>query len=66
MVLNLTIGLITPPVGMCLFTACGIAKVSLERVVAKGLLPLLATVIVVLLIVTYIPAISLFLPGISG
>ena len=66
MVLNLTIGLITPPVGMCLFTACGIAKISVERLLTNGLAPLLLTVIVVLLLVTYIPAISLFLPGLIG
>jgi C4-dicarboxylate transporter DctM subunit len=60
MVLNLTIGLITPPVGMCLFTACGIAKISLERIL-KPLVPLLAVVIGVLFLVTYIPWLSLYL-----
>ena len=60
MVLNLTIGLITPPVGMCLFTACGIAKISLERIL-KPLVPLLAVVIGVLFLVTYIPWFSLYL-----
>jgi len=60
MVLNLTIGLITPPVGMCLFTACGIAKISLERIL-KPLVPLLAVVIGVLFLVTYVPWLTKFL-----
>ena len=61
-VLNLIIGLNTPPVGVCLFVASGIGKVSVEKV-AKAGLPFLVVSIFILLLVTYIPAISLFLPG---
>jgi C4-dicarboxylate transporter, DctM subunit len=61
-VLNLIIGLNTPPVGVCLFVASGIGKVSVEKV-AKAGLPFLLISLLVLLLVTYIPALSLFLPG---
>ncbi len=61
-VLNLIIGLNTPPVGVCLFVASGIGKVSVEKV-AKAGLPFLLVSILVLLLVTYIPSLSLFLPG---
>jgi C4-dicarboxylate transporter, DctM subunit len=61
-VLNLIIGLNTPPVGVCLFVASGIGKVSVEKV-AKAGLPFLIVSIFILLLVTYIPQLSLFLPG---
>lgn len=61
-VLNLMIGLTTPPVGVCLFVASGIGKVSIQKI-AKAGLPFLAVSIFVLLLVTYIPAISLWLPN---
>jgi C4-dicarboxylate transporter, DctM subunit len=61
-VLNLIIGLNTPPVGVCLFVASGIGKVPLEKVARAGL-PFLLISIVVLMLVSYIPALSLFLPG---
>lgn len=61
MVLNLCIGLCTPPVGTILFVGSGIAKVSVSKVV-KPLLPFLAIMILVLLLVSYIPEISMFLP----
>lgn len=61
MVMNLCIGLCTPPVGSVLFVGIGIADVSLEKVV-KPLIPLFIAMIVVLIAVTYIPSLSLFLP----
>jgi len=61
MVLNLVIGLITPPLGVCLFIACSIAKISLEQIV-KAILPFLIAAIAVLFIVTYIPELSLWIP----
>jgi len=61
-VLNLIIGLNTPPVGVCLFVASGIGKVSIDKV-AKAGFPFLLISLLVLLLVTYIPALSLFLPG---
>lgn len=61
MVLNLCIGLCTPPVGAVLFVGCGIAKTSIAQLI-KPLMPLYAAMIVALLLVTYIPSISEFLP----
>jgi C4-dicarboxylate transporter DctM subunit len=61
MVLNLVIGLITPPLGVCLFIACSIAKITLEQIV-KAILPFLIAAIAVLFIVTYIPQLSLWIP----
>ncbi len=65
MVLNLSIGLCTPPVGSVLFVGVGIAQTSIEKVV-RPLLPLFLAMIVALLLVTYIPALSLWLPGLFG
>lgn len=64
-VLNLMIGLITPPLGLCLFIACGISKISLEKL-SKAILPFLAAEIVVLMLVTYIEPITMFLPRLFG
>ena len=64
-VLNLMIGLITPPVGLCLYVVCGITKLSIERV-SKAVLPFLAAEIVTLLLVTYIEPLSMFLPRLFG
>jgi tripartite ATP-independent transporter DctM subunit len=61
-VLNLIIGLTTPPVGVCLFIASSIGKISIDQV-SRGILPFLLVSILVLILVTYIPEISLFLPG---
>lgn len=61
MMLNLGIGLCTPPVGTALFTGCAIGKRSIESV-SKALFPMYVPMIVVLLLVTYIPAISMALP----
>ena len=61
MVLNLVIGLITPPLGVCLFVACSIAKITLEQIV-KAILPFLIAVISILFLVTYIPELSLWIP----
>ncbi|WP_082252856.1 TRAP transporter large permease subunit [Bacillus sp. FJAT-27251] len=62
MVFNLAIGFITPPVGVNLFVASGVAKLKIEEVI-KGVRVLLVTMIVVLLLVTYVPEISLWLTG---
>jgi len=62
MILNLCIGLCTPPVGSVLFVGVGIAKTSIERVV-KPLLPLFVAMIVALFLITYIPELTLWLPG---
>ncbi len=62
MVLNLCIGLCTPPVGTVLFVGSGVAKVSVSQVI-KPLLPFLAVMVFVLLLVSYIPEITMFLPN---
>jgi C4-dicarboxylate transporter DctM subunit len=62
LVVNLTIGMCTPPVGVCLFVACGIAKIPLGSMF-KDLIPLILFLIMVLGIVTYIPAIAMYLPN---
>ena len=64
MILNLGIGLITPPVGPTLFVGCAIGKVSMEQV-SKELWPFYGAMCFALLLVTYIPAISLWLPGLT-
>ncbi len=61
MVLNLCIGLCTPPVGTILFVGSGVANISVSQVI-KPLLPFLAIMIIVLLLVSYIPEISMILP----
>lgn len=58
MVVNLAIGLVTPPVGVNLYVACGIAKCDLKQI-SVAVLPLIIACLIVLLLVTYIPAISL-------
>ena len=58
MIVNLAIGLVTPPVGVNLYVACGIAKCSLKEI-SVAVLPLIAASLIVLLLITYIPAISL-------
>lgn len=62
MMVNLGIGLITPPVGGVLFVGAAVAKLPMERVV-KALLPFFVALLLVLIAVTYIPALSLWLPG---
>jgi TRAP-type C4-dicarboxylate transport system permease large subunit len=62
MVFNLVIGLTTPPVGVCLFVASSIGGISLEKIAVAGL-PYLMVSIFVLLLITYIPEVSLWLPG---
>ncbi|WP_225035959.1 TRAP transporter large permease [Winogradskyella sp. SM1960] len=65
MILNLCIGLCTPPVGSVLFVGVGVANTTIEKVV-KPLLPLFAAMIISLLLVTYFSGLSLWLPGLFG
>ncbi|WP_437399549.1 TRAP transporter large permease [Flagellimonas lutimaris] len=65
MILNLCIGLCTPPVGSVLFVGVGIAKTSIEKVI-KPLLPLFVAMILALFLITYIPELALWLPGLFG
>jgi tripartite ATP-independent transporter DctM subunit len=63
--MNLCIGTITPPVGTILFTGCKVGGVTIESVF-KHLLPFFAATIITLLLTTYIPAVSLWLPKLFG
>ena len=65
MTVNLAIGLFTPPVGANLFVACGIANVSLAKI-SKAIMPFVIASLIVLLLVTYVPVISTFLPDLLG
>ena len=62
MIVNLAVGLFTPPVGVNLYVACGIGKIKIEEI-TKGIVPCLVAELVVLLLVTYIPALSTMLAG---
>ncbi len=65
MVVNLNIALMTPPLGACLFVACGITKLSLEEI-SKEILPFILAVLAALLLITFVPAISLTVPRLLG
>jgi tripartite ATP-independent transporter DctM subunit len=65
MVLNLCIGLCTPPVGSVLFIGCSVAKTSIASVV-RPLMPLFLAMIAALMVITYVPWISLWLPRLFG
>lgn len=62
MVLNMAIGLVTPPVGINLYTGCGIANISLKEI-SKAVLPFVFASLLVLILVTYVPAVSTWLPS---
>ena len=64
-VVNLAVGMVTPPLGVCLFVVCGIAKIKLEDI-SKAVWPFLIAMIIVITILTYIPAISTLLPRFLG
>lgn len=65
MILNLVIGLITPPLGACLFTVCSIGHMPLEAVV-KPIFPFNLVLIAILFLITYIPELSLVIPKLLG
>ena len=65
MIMNLCIGLCTPPVGTCLFIACGVGKTSIEAA-SKAMIPFWMAMLIALLIVTYVPWLSLALPRLAG
>ncbi len=65
MIFNLCIGLCTPPVGTVLFVGCGVAKVSIASIV-KPLLPMYIAMLLALIIITYVPEITMFLPRLFG
>jgi TRAP-type C4-dicarboxylate transport system permease large subunit len=61
LIANLCIGLCTPPVGTCLFIGCGVGKTTIAKV-TKTMLPFFGAMIAALMVITYIPAVSLWLP----
>lgn len=65
LIFNLCIGLCTPPVGSVLFVGCSVARTTLRHVL-RPLLPFFAAMVLVLLLVTYLPALSLWLPSVLG
>ncbi len=65
MVLNLVIGLLTPPLGVCLFVACSIARIPLTALV-KAIFPFLMVEVVVLFLVSYFPWLALWIPKMLG
>jgi tripartite ATP-independent transporter DctM subunit len=62
LILNLAIGLCTPPVGSALFVGCAIGKIKIEKVI-KTMLPMYAAMIAVLLLITFIPEITMIVPN---
>ncbi|MCG3716096.1 TRAP transporter large permease subunit, partial [Aliarcobacter butzleri] len=62
MVVNMEIGMLTPPVGLNLFVASGITGLSMGQVI-KASLPMTVVLLIGLMLITYIPAISLWLPN---
>lgn len=65
MLVNLNVGLATPPVGVCLFTVSPIAKVSLEKIIPKAM-PFVMAEMVAVFLITYIPDLILLLPRLTG
>ncbi len=65
MVLNLSVGLCTPPVGSVLFIGCSVAGLSIDKVI-RPMIPMFVAMVIVLLLVTYFPQISLWLPSKFG
>ena len=65
LIFNMCLGNITPPVGSVLFVGCGIGDVSIEKVTPK-LIPYFAVLFALLLLVTYVPALSLGIPSLMG
>ena len=65
MVLNLCIGLCTPPVGSVLFVGCSVAGLRITQVI-RPLIPFFAAMLIVLVIITFVPEISMWLPGLFG
>jgi tripartite ATP-independent transporter DctM subunit len=65
LVLNIMIGLVTPPVGLCLYVVAGIAKLSIAEI-TREIWPYVLALISVLMLITYVPAVSLWLPHTLG
>ena len=64
-VLNLSVGIITPPVGVCLYVGASISKISIERVI-KAVIPFMIIEFAIVLLITYVPGIATWLPHALG
>jgi tripartite ATP-independent transporter DctM subunit len=64
-IINFAIGMATPPIGYSLFVGCSISDLSIEQV-SKAIVPFIIAMIICLLLITYIPTISLFIPNLFG
>ena len=62
---NVGIGMVSPPVGMCLYVACGIAETPIEKVVPR-LIPYLLVLLTMLMVITFVPEVTLWLPRALG
>lgn len=62
---NVGISLISPPVGVCLYVACGLSKLSIESVI-RPLIPFLLVLVGTLIVISYVPEITLFVPRLLG
>jgi len=65
LMLNLGIGLLTPPVGSALYVGCAIGEIKIEKIM-KGMVPFFATMFIVLMLITYLPDISTIIPRLFG
>ena len=64
LVTNLAIGFVTPPLGVNLFVATGIGKVPFETI-SKAMVPILLSMLVALLVITYVPPLSTYIPSLG-
>jgi TRAP-type C4-dicarboxylate transport system permease large subunit len=64
-VLNIVIGLLTPPLGVCLFVVCSLSRISIERLV-RAIIPFLVIEIGFLFLVSYFPMTALLIPKLLG
>ena len=62
---NVALSMFTPPVGVCLYVACGLSKVPIEDVV-KPLLPFFAVLLTTMMLISFVPEIALFFPRLLG
>jgi C4-dicarboxylate transporter DctM subunit len=62
---NVALGLATPPVGMCLYAACAVSQLPLEKVI-KPLLPFIAVLTATMFLITYVAGFTMFLPRLLG
>lgn len=65
MIVNLAIGMCTPPLGINLFISAQIAKIRLDQI-SKGMVPFYIVLIIDLLLITFLPQLSMFLPNLLG